>query len=495
LNHRVATPPENSTLSIVDPTAESGTIPLGQSNFPGQTNPVGQPVAGPDDPASVSEQHASTPTQREAEYLARSESVFEGPSMPYPVLNPPAQPAGRSGEPDGSAQFPAMPPGRDAPAYGMPGQDAQEANGARPSDIALDENPITHVPEQADPPNPAAPKRESLPIGENLQQVGDAAIIARIGNEIVLAAEVMPAINEFLEERKSQIPSGQLEEVRRRLVQQRLQGLIETKVLYADFLRTVPSENHEVVREKIGEQFEESELPRLMKQAKVNTRAELDALLRKSGGSISAQKEAFLQRMVAMQWLREHVREEGSTTRHEMLTYYREHQPDYFRPGRARWEELVVTYDPYDRANAWRKIAQAGNQILDGTPLNSLAPTVSSGVTSQQGGQRDWVTKGGLRAKQVDHAIFTLPVGHLSPIIDDDGAFYIVRVLEREEDSVVSFLEAQVEIRDKIRLERRREQTKEFIAKLKKDVPVWTTFDDDPAAKEFSEELFQSALK
>ena len=82
----------------------------------------------------------------------------------------------------------------------------------------------------------------------------------------------------------------------------------------------------------------------------------------------------------------------------------------------------------------------------------------------------------------LDEAIFALPLGRMSQIFEDDNGFHIVRVIERVEAGRKPFLEAQTEIRKKLRDDDIDRQTKEFVAKMKSRTPVWTIFDSQAAA-------------
>jgi hypothetical protein len=70
----------------------------------------------------------------------------------------------------------------------------------------------------------------------------------------------------------------------------------------------------------------------------------------------------------------------------------------------------------------------------------------------------------------------------LSAILDDGAMLHIVRVTERIEAGRTPFIEAQVGIRDTLQQERRKKEMDEYLAKLKERTPVWTIFDDQPAA-------------
>jgi len=115
-----------------------------------------------------------------------------------------------------------------------------------------------------------------------------------------------------------------------------------------------------------------------------------------------------------------------------------------------------------------------------------VAKAGSDGATARSGGLRDWTPKGSLVSKVLDEAIFALPAGQLSPILEDEQGFHIVRVTEREDAYRTSFLEAQVQIKQKIRDLREKDQEQAFLAKLWEKTPVWTVFDGAPPEAQLS---------
>ena len=120
------------------------------------------------------------------------------------------------------------------------------------------------------------------------------------------------------------------------------------------------------------------------------------------------------------------------------------------------------------------------NDVLEGKPFAEIARTRSEGPTAAAGGTYDWTTKGSLASKVLDEAVFTLPVGQLSTILEDGGMLHIVRVTERTDAGRTPFIEAQVSIRQDLMDERRKREMDDYLAKLKERTPVWTIFDGQP---------------
>lgn len=130
------------------------------------------------------------------------------------------------------------------------------------------------------------------------------------------------------------------------------------------------------------------------------------------------------------------------------------------------------------REEAYALMAQMGNRVLSGQPFAQVARESSEGVTAGKGGLREWTSRGSLVSEELDKALFGLPVGELSQIIEDKVGLHILRVIERKEAKRTPFVEAQVEIRKKIKDQRIEAQMKAYLEKLRRNIPVWTVYDD-----------------
>ena len=105
----------------------------------------------------------------------------------------------------------------------------------------------------------------------------------------------------------------------------------------------------------------------------------------------------------------------------------------------------MVRIDKYpSKAEAYAALARMGTQVvLAGRPLAEVAKAQSDGLTAGNGGQRDWTTKGSLVAEELDRALFGLPIGQLSPILESNSGFHIIRVIERQDAMRTPFADAQ----------------------------------------------------
>jgi hypothetical protein len=317
--------------------------------------------------------------------------------------------------------------------------------------------------------------QESHVLSTNVQ------ILATVASDPILASDVLPFVDDIINANKDRIPPEELQKIRTQFIKSRIRSLIDTKTVVNHARQKVPKENMKKVEKKISDVFEEREVPVLMKKAGCATRQELVEKMKEAGTSIDRERQSFFEATLAKQWMGEQVRSDMSKeiTHDEMLKWYHDHAEEYSTPARARWQQLTVRTDKVRYKNqAQQKIFDMGNMVVvQKIPFADVAKKLSDGTTAADGGLRDWTTKGSLVSTELDEALFTLEIGKMSPVIEDEQGYHIIVVLEREEAGKVPFLEAQVEIKEKIKKERQQAAIKEFLVELKKSTPVWTIFD------------------
>jgi hypothetical protein len=429
------------------------------------------------------------------------------PSQPTTIVRPDAfpggtpLPSGASGEnpPTSSANAAPRPYG---PIY-QPGQ--QYLNGGGLAGGA------------GQPPFPGAPSTGLLAAPAQLCE--GAQILGRVGTEVILTCDVRASIDDMISRAKSRIPPDKVAEQRaalaqevtdcisdfnshykepdpakamtlphRALLNQLVQQQIDNKLMYQDFLKTVPKDALAGIEDNLRRHFEDSQLTVLMKRENVVSRADLENALRAKGSSLDREKRIFMEQVVAQQWFQQKVKPDaensksGDTeiTHEQMLAWYQAHIKDFEKPAKARWEELMVSFSRHsDRDEAYKAMAALGNRVIAGASLADVAKSSSEGATARQGGQWDWTNKGTLSSDVVEQALFGQPVGQLSPqILESPTGYHIVRVVERQDQTRMSFLDAQKEVKQKIQKERMEQRYKDFVKNLRAKYPVWTVFDN-----------------
>jgi hypothetical protein len=337
----------------------------------------------------------------------------------------------------------------------------------------------------ADPPSPTAaqPAIPKLPPEEIIRRVLDPTeIIAVVGDQAILSGELLPTANQMLEKFQGQIPEAQLNQQRVLAVRQLLQRKIESKLVYLDFLRTIPEdkakEAMEGIYKQIDEQFYQDQVEKLMEQLEVASLPALEEKLRAAGSSLNRQKQEFREQAIAQSMVGRKIESSPEITHDQLLAEYQKEPEKYDIKSRACWEALTVLFEKFpDRLAAERAIVDMGNEVLRGAPFAEVAKRSSQGTNASSGGSHTWTTRGALISSVIDDAIFSLPIGQLSRILEDDSGFHIVRVTERENAHRIPFAEAQDEIREKLENEQRKEVITGYVQELREKTYVWTVFD------------------
>ncbi len=206
-----------------------------------------------------------------------------------------------------------------------------------------------------------------------------------------------------------------------------------------------------------------------------------EKFVRDLGGSIESQRALFVDQNLAKGWLGQSVRKEDKKPTHDqMLEYYKKHAAEWDTPARARWEQLTAKWSNFNsRQEAVAALARWGDEVMvKKSPFAEVAKAHSQEFAADEGGRHDWVTKGSLLSAAIDEALFSLPVGAMSRIIEDADGCHIIRVVEREESKRAPFIDVQPEIQKALHEGGEAEREREYIEKLRKDTPVWTVFDE-----------------
>ena len=299
-------------------------------------------------------------------------------------------------------------------------------------------------------------------------------VLAIVGGEPIFVGDMLFEVNQFIEKNAPHAPQSQKERIRPEVIKRMLPNFIEQRLLLISVKDDLPPEvDFNEIVENASKEFDKQALEGMMESAGVNSPAEFDAQLRAQGSSLRKLRFIWTQSQFVRAMLMEKIQADADVSHRELLDYYREHIDEYKTAPKAKWEQIMVRFDKFPSRTAARKaIVELGDKVVFGASFAATAEKHSHGFRAHEGGLHDWTSKDSLVLKEIDEAIFTLPPGRLSDIIETKRGYHIVRVIERQSESVTSFLDAQVEIKKKIEAERRVAAYDAHIATLKEKIPV-----------------------
>jgi len=161
---------------------------------------------------------------------------------------------------------------------------------------------------------------------------------------------------------------------------------------------SLPKEALPKIEAKLGDVFDDQETRKILKRAKLNSRAEWDAKLREMGSSVEREKRQFIDNTLGNQWMHQQIKTDKEVTHQDMLDYYYAHSTEYEFPAQCRWEQLSVRISKHrSKQEAWHALADMGNRVYGGALFAEVAKKGSDGITAATGGTHDWTIKGSLR--------------------------------------------------------------------------------------------------
>jgi parvulin-like peptidyl-prolyl isomerase len=111
--------------------------------------------------------------------------------------------------------------------------------------------------------------------------------------------------------------------------------------------------------------------------------------------------------------------------------------------------------------------------------MQAVAKLKSQEPFAGRGGLHEWTNRGSLASTKLETQIFSLPLGVMSEVIEDEVGMHIVRVLERKPEGIKPISELQDEIRQKLKDQKIEEAIQKITSEMTKRVAVWTIYPDD----------------
>ncbi len=319
-----------------------------------------------------------------------------------------------------------------------------------------------------------------------------AGVVAVVGQTFILAGDLLPRVEARVKEisDKSPQPPGEMEVryMRAVIFRSLLNQTIQLKILRESFLlsqvgtqaadKRQGAENQ--LQARARQMFHESELPRLYKKFGVYTMSEVDQKLREQGSSVESARLDFIDQMLAHLYRSDVIPRDPEIAMIEIRNYYHDHLESYQVKAQARWEQLSATFERCgDRDATLLAINEMGREAYFGGSMQAVARAKSQEPFAARGGVHDWTRRGSLASPILEDQIFSLPLGVMSEVIEDEVGMHIVRVLERKPEGIRPISELQDEIREKLKEEKVEIAIKKVTVEMARRVPVWTIFPDD----------------
>jgi parvulin-like peptidyl-prolyl isomerase len=147
----------------------------------------------------------------------------------------------------------------------------------------------------------------------------------------------------------------------------------------------------------------------------------------------------------------------------EIKAYYVSHETEFTQPPMVKFRQIVTHSE--GEAEAFRE------QLLKGEHFDELARSYSMAPEAEDGGEVGWISKD-ILDESIDKAIFSLPVGEISPVVKTPYGYHIFQVDAKRSEGPKSLQEARDEIETILILQKQEVFYNNWIVRLKEFFPV-----------------------
>lgn len=294
------------------------------------------------------------------------------------------------------------------------------------------------------------------------------AIWASVDTEVILRSEIITEIGANLIELQRTAASAEaFDRQAQELISATLEQAIEGKILLREaqlFGIDVPDEEVEAHIDVFRKLYPSNE----------------DFLqeLAKAGETLSDFRTRSWKQLMAQRLARSKLnslRSEVVVSETDVSQYYEDHEEQFMRPERVLVRQVFLRAgtDPAERAQARARLQTILEDLEAGADFNEVAQMHSQAPGAEEGGLVGWQQRGDL-VKNLEEAVFALPEGGVTGILESPGGVHVMKADRREEAGLASLDEVRAEVEPLLRNRAAEERYRKWIEELRKRSRVRT---------------------
>lgn len=291
-------------------------------------------------------------------------------------------------------------------------------------------------------------------------------VVATVDREAILRSDLFEQIGPLLQTLRDQGLSGEaFNREANAALRDALDQAIEQKILYREALLIGFERQIKQIEIAVEEQ-----LDKFRKQ--FNSNEEFLKVLEEAGESMSDFRESLKKQFIAIsmaQAKRYEFEQEAVITEDDMRAYYEAHRDEFSHEERIHLRRIFLDAgsDTESRVRARARIEELREEAALGAEFAELAKTYSQGPEAEEGGLLGWIARGDL-VEALDGAAFALGDGEVSPPVETEFGYHILRVDDRQAAGTATFDDIRTEIEPRLRASYAQERYKKWISELRK---------------------------
>lgn len=157
----------------------------------------------------------------------------------------------------------------------------------------------------------------------------------------------------------------------------------------------------------------------------------------------------------------------------ELNARYQAEAARFRTPGQSRWEQVSVPIVRLKSRDDAKLLIGYLHNRAQGVPCD--APDVN--LHAADIGIVDWTSRDRIASPLIAQTVAKLPAGGVSSILEENGKFLVIRVLEHRAGGAIPFDQAAETLRKEIIDQRRNSAERRLLEQLRAEAIVWTVFD------------------
>ncbi|MGV3518487.1 peptidylprolyl isomerase [Luteitalea sp.] len=307
------------------------------------------------------------------------------------------------------------------------------------------------TPAAGTPTDPQAPAAPPAPPAKPVPDVLP-AIVARVNGVAIPSAELEKAIRNLEANVGNQIPAERRSEIYRGILDQ----LVEMRLLEQE----AAARNIKATDAEVAAGIEQ------MKKQAPNAEAFTKALASRKMTEADLRNEAR-QRLAVDKLLTAEVEPKAAVTEADIADFYKKNPQFFMQPEAVRASHILLKADtPEAKAAAKAKAQDLLTQIKGGADFAALAKQHSNDGSAQAGGDLGFFPRGQM-VKPFEDAAFALKAGEVSPIVESEFGYHIIKSSERRDARTVPLAEVSDRIAQALRQQKQQQLAQEYVQSLK----------------------------
>ena len=258
------------------------------------------------------------------------------------------------------------------------------------------------------------------------------------------------------------------EELSKRLSEARakvLQDLIDREILLSEFQK---------MGGQLKDQIVDDEVNRIIRAEYNGDRKKFTSYLAKVGVTNRKFRELTRKRLIVSIMRSQVTRNVGPATPEEVKAEYQA-MVDASKEvgGRIKMSKIFIPKSSNTATPQQQKAlaSEIRSKVLQNADFASLAKEYSRDAMASSGGSWDVMERKFLK-KQIADAAFATEVGGITPIVEDEAGYHIIKVEAKEFGKVPTFDEAREQATKRVEVKKRAELYDKYIAELRKKAVV-----------------------